>query len=402
MSAQARFSQTTVSSDSRRASKMAPFYGPLRMAARRVRLERGLSLAIASFPAAVFLSIAWVVLLRFTLLDLPQWPVLLPVAAWTVALLIAISRIRVSTAQSARYLDRKLTLDERLATYVELLSRQRRGIPSEAAKRHIDELANSAKELLKAVSRRMPGIGVHAGRNRLVMLAVPVAILAATLIVPTPLDSVRAEKLRFAQSISAQLQRIADLRADYVARPQIPDATRSALLAELDRLEAKLKTLELTRLLSWQRSRMLRSGCARYRQICRPISMRSFARRKWCRTRSFATRPGRNQTPRSEPIWGLRRRLLLSWQNMFHLRTLARHSKQGLHPCSKPTPHAASRGRPAFSPLPTAYLRACFRKPAPLFAKKRWIMPSRCSYQSQPSFARQRGVSKVRQPLSRR
>lgn len=241
MSVQARASHRAAPPSSRRASKLAPFHGPLRMAARRVRLERALTVALRWLPVAVSFSVAWVILLRFTLIELPQWPALVPLCAWAVLVTLTYSRTRVSTALSARYLDHKLGLDERLATYVELLSRQQRTAMSVAAKTHADGLAQSAFQLLNARLKRMPGIGVRTGRNQYIILAVCAAIVALAVTLPTPVDAVRAEKLRLAQSIAAQLQRVADLRADFIARPQIPDATRATLLAELDRLEAKLK-----------------------------------------------------------------------------------------------------------------------------------------------------------------
>jgi len=116
-------SRIPYSNSSRKKGKLAEFNGVFRAAARRVRAERTLSFAAVSLPLPILLATAWVIFVRFTLLDLPQWPALIPFIVWALALTIVLARTRVTTGQAARYLDRALGLDERLATYVELISR---------------------------------------------------------------------------------------------------------------------------------------------------------------------------------------------------------------------------------------------------------------------------------------
>ncbi len=226
----------------RKASNLAALQGPFRMAARRVRTERALSVAINTLTIPIFLSIAWVVAVRFTLVDLPQWPVLLPIAAWGIALLIVRSRTRVSTGEAARYLDHVLSLDEAIATYVEIVSRRPGNRRSDTGSNRAYALGESIQHSLKTRGVRLPGANVRLTRKQMMATVGATLLLALFLAVPTPLDAVRLEKQKLAQSISSQLQRIANLRADFISRPQVPDATRSALLAELDRLESSLKT----------------------------------------------------------------------------------------------------------------------------------------------------------------
>jgi len=61
-----------------------------------------------------------VALSRFTLLDLPQWPIPSFFALWVLVQLLITSNQRISAGQSARYLDRVLSLDERLGTLFEI------------------------------------------------------------------------------------------------------------------------------------------------------------------------------------------------------------------------------------------------------------------------------------------
>jgi hypothetical protein len=230
------------SNSSRKKGKLAEFNGVFRAAARRVRAERTLSFAAASLPLPILLATAWVIFVRFTLLDLPQWPALLPFVVWALALTIVLARTRVTTGQAARYLDRALGLDERLATYVELISRPQGSSRSSVRSSYIQNLGANTLKMVKTSIKRLPGVGIRAGRTRMLAMPLSALVLALAIFAPTPLDTVRAERYRLAQSVAAQVQRIADLRADFIARPQVQDSVRAALLAELDRLEAALKT----------------------------------------------------------------------------------------------------------------------------------------------------------------
>ncbi|HKP53498.1 MAG TPA: hypothetical protein VJ183_12715 [Chloroflexia bacterium] len=240
-------SRIPYSNSSRRKGKLAEFNGVFRAAARRVRAERTLSFAVASLPIPIVLAICWVLFVRFTLLELPEWPSLVPFAAWALALLFVMVRTRVTTGQAARYLDRALGLDERLATYVEMVSRLQVSPRSSIRSSYLQDLGANTLKMVKTSMNRLPRVAVRAGRRRTLAMPISAAILAFALFVPTPLDAVRLERYRLAQTVASQVERIANLRADFISRPQVSDNVRAALLAELDRLEAALKTPGLDR-----------------------------------------------------------------------------------------------------------------------------------------------------------
>src|SRR5438270_543839 len=78
----------------------------LKAARKRLRLRRTLNLVASTLAAPLAAAALWVALFRFTLLDLPQWPIILFVAVWALMLMITSLRQRVPYGQSARYLDR--------------------------------------------------------------------------------------------------------------------------------------------------------------------------------------------------------------------------------------------------------------------------------------------------------
>lgn len=246
MSTVARISPITHSAIARGKGLLGGFNAVFRVAAMRVRAERTLSRAATWLAPPILLSAMWVGLLRFTLLDLPAWPVLLPLIAWSLALVIFWTRTRVTTGQAARYLDHALDLDERLATFTEVVSRSA-GSRSPARTAYLQEMGESALELVEKRMANLPRLRVRAGLPHMAAMSLAACLLALVMVMPTPLDAVRIERQKLAQSVTLQLQRIADLRADFVSRPQVSDTVRAALLAELDRLEAALKTPGLDR-----------------------------------------------------------------------------------------------------------------------------------------------------------
>jgi hypothetical protein len=226
--------------------RLADFNYVFRVAARRVRTERALSFAARWAALSIVLSTLWVGLLRFTLIELPEWPVLLPFAALVVALVVYWSRTRVTTGQAARYLDHALGLDERLATLTEIASRRTSG-PSRSGAAYLQEMSESALELVEERMARLPRLRVRVALPQVAIATIAAGLLAFAMVTPTPVDIVRIERQKLAQSVNVELQRISDLRADFLARPQVSDTARKALLAELDRLEATLKTPGLDR-----------------------------------------------------------------------------------------------------------------------------------------------------------
>src|SRR6478752_6819445 len=92
----------------------------LNAARKRIARRRTLRIAASTLAVPVAMSAIWVGVFRFTLLDIPQWPVLLFILAWLAALLVVTRTAHISTGQSARFLDRALALDERVGTLHEL------------------------------------------------------------------------------------------------------------------------------------------------------------------------------------------------------------------------------------------------------------------------------------------
>ena len=66
-------------------------------------------------------------------------------------------------------------------------------------------------------------------------------LLVGALLVPTPLDAVRAEQAILRHALDAQAQRLADLRADLATHPEISAATRDQMNSQLKSLEAQLR-----------------------------------------------------------------------------------------------------------------------------------------------------------------
>src|SRR4051794_14771936 len=92
----------------------------LSAARKRIARRRTLRITASTLALPITLCAVWVGLARFTLLEIPRWPVLLIMFAWLVALLIVTRTAHISAGQSARFLDRALSLDERVGTLYEL------------------------------------------------------------------------------------------------------------------------------------------------------------------------------------------------------------------------------------------------------------------------------------------
>src|SRR5438105_3722448 len=92
----------------------------LRAARRRIARQQTLGVAASTLAAPIVAAALWIGVSRFTLLSLPQWPAPAFLLGWF-ALLTAVALAHdISVGQCARYLDRTLSLDERLTTVLEL------------------------------------------------------------------------------------------------------------------------------------------------------------------------------------------------------------------------------------------------------------------------------------------
>src|SRR5437588_12639302 len=84
----------------------------------RIRWRRAVRGVAAALFVPVLAAAAWAYAARFTMLGLPRWPPLAFLLAWLIALLLWSRADRISPAQSARFLDRALALDERVSTFL--------------------------------------------------------------------------------------------------------------------------------------------------------------------------------------------------------------------------------------------------------------------------------------------
>src|SRR4051794_18831704 len=84
----------------------------LKAARGRLRWRRAMRGFASSFFVPAIFAALWVVASRFTLLEVPRWPVLLFFPLWLVGFLIWLFHERPTRAQSARYLDRVMGLEE--------------------------------------------------------------------------------------------------------------------------------------------------------------------------------------------------------------------------------------------------------------------------------------------------
>jgi hypothetical protein len=230
------------------ADALAEIERALRAARRRVARGRTFSVAASTLWIPIAAAAVWVIILRFTLLDLPAWPVLLFPAVWLVAMLVVSSSNQVTSGQCARYLDRTLGLDERVTTLLELA----RSMPLRnlsASSRPVPHgLVQDTAYQIRAKRSNLPGPWSF-GMQRWQGMAIGAALglLALGILVPTPLDAVRAERAALQQRVTTELNQIAQLRAEVVARPGLDAGDRQSIVAQLDKLQASLGASGLDR-----------------------------------------------------------------------------------------------------------------------------------------------------------
>jgi hypothetical protein len=211
-------------------------------ARRHLRTRHLLRAALASLPAVVLACALWIVLIRYTFAEVPPWAGLLFVAAWVVGLVILRSRIDVPMGEAARYLDSALGLDERVSTSVELIrsgpvSRLRGSRPMP------ESLLGDAAHHLNLTLGNLPSPWRFNARRRQLLLP-PVLVMAmlAAILLPTPLDAIRAERAQLDAVARAELERVAAFKGQIVERDGLTNAAKEQLLAELSRLEAAISS----------------------------------------------------------------------------------------------------------------------------------------------------------------
>ncbi len=209
----------------------------------RSRLRRQIALRgmVTSLFLPLFGCSAWIALERFTLLELPQWPVLIFPAVWLLCYAIWVSRQRIPAFLCAAYLDSALELDERLTTYLELDGREKLGLLTPGGAVFKAHLAQDTVRALDLSRESMPrGVGYKIQTRPALSVLFAAALLAAAILVPTSLDAFKSERNVVRTALDAEVKKLADLRAEIVSRPDVPASLKQDLNAELAALQAKL------------------------------------------------------------------------------------------------------------------------------------------------------------------
>jgi hypothetical protein len=208
-----------------------------RLAASFVWAPRGL---------AAGLAVAVLIALAARLWPLLATPWLLALGAlWglvgLLAALLAVWLWPTTPLELARYFDHRLGLQERLSTALEIEAGTLPAPAELAERQRADALhAASTADPSAALPLRLP----H--RDGLLAL-LALALLAAAVWLPNPMQSRLAERTAVRQAIEAQVEAIEALREEIAADPALSEADRQALLAALDSTIERLEAGDLTR-----------------------------------------------------------------------------------------------------------------------------------------------------------
>jgi hypothetical protein len=219
----------------------------LGLAHRRLSRRRTRRWISATLAIPLLLCAAWLGLLKFTLLDLPWWPVLFVPLLWFPILALWVARTRpVSRSSCARYLDSVLELDERVLTCLELGVRARLGSLSGLAASFAETLYADTVEIVQQrlyLLPSAPGATYRGWRGiapRLAALAA-VILLVGVIVVPSPVAGQKSEQNAVRAALDAQVQKLAGVRAELVKRADVPDNLKATISAQLQQLEAQLR-----------------------------------------------------------------------------------------------------------------------------------------------------------------
>jgi hypothetical protein len=219
---------------------VTPLQPALKLAIRRLKWKRSWRILESMLPLATSFAAAWIAVARYTLLEVPQWPVALAIALPIVLLAVGTWRGGIGIMSAARYLDRALSLDERVATAVELARRPLDQTDTVTEPLHRRLVEDALHELEIRLSALPTPFAVRLRLGHSFFTAASVLALALALMLPSPVDAVRVERALLRAAVQNELQRIADLRVQIVARPDLPQHIQTSILSELDRLEERL------------------------------------------------------------------------------------------------------------------------------------------------------------------
>ncbi|MBC7249220.1 MAG: hypothetical protein H5T62_02970 [Anaerolineae bacterium] len=146
-----------------------------------------------------------------------------------------------SLLQTARVVDSRLSLRERLSTALAIHAGQVRTFPALAAAQLADAIrvaegVESGRAFPWRMSRRELGIAL-----------LLVAMLIASFVVPNPMEAVLRERAAVRQALAEQVAELEALRDEIEANQALSEEQREALLQELDELLRDLKEGDLSR-----------------------------------------------------------------------------------------------------------------------------------------------------------
>lgn len=218
----------------------------LRAAGERILWRRALRTCAISLPLLVGAIAFYIALLRFTLADLPHWPVLLVFVPWLLFVWLWTRAQRVTSAEAARFLDRHLGLDERVSTCVEVLNRTRLDRAPGANRGVQFALLVDAAEALDERLLGLPGrLSFRWTRWNVLAVSVAMVALFSAIAFPTYVELARVERGAVARAVQDQLAQVVALRAEIADNPHLSSNLKTAMLAELDALEQKLQSPNL-------------------------------------------------------------------------------------------------------------------------------------------------------------
>ena len=212
--------------------------GMLRVCRQRWRVQRAAVWALRGAAAGLALSLILAVLARlFPLLSLSALVLLnLAIVLLCASVAFGLSVLRPpSLFRTARLVDHRLSLRERLGTALAVQAGTVRTSPRMAAAQLADAVRVAARiEPGRAFPWRMP-------RRELGVILLLTAVLIASFVVPNSMEAVWQQRAAARQAIAEQVTELEALRAEIEANQALSAEQREALLQELDELIRDLK-----------------------------------------------------------------------------------------------------------------------------------------------------------------